>query len=89
MRDRPFIVCEVLPRSHRNRRTQDIVAALDYQPYWITPTGYIRVPDFDFQRGQLTDFLLSPVSTPDIVVGDLSVLVELKQEATRARNRFA
>ena len=42
-RDRPFIVCEVLPRAHRNERTREIVASLDYQPYWITPSGYIRV----------------------------------------------
>jgi len=43
-RDRPFIVCEVLPPGHRNERTRDILAALGYQPYWITPSGYIRFP---------------------------------------------
>ena len=79
MRDRPFIVCEVLPRSHRNRRTSEIVEILNYQPYWITPMGHIRVPHFDFGRAHLTDFLLSPVSTPDPVIGDLSVLLELRQ----------
>jgi FkbM family methyltransferase len=82
MRDRPFIVCEVLPRTHRNQRTRDIVEALNYQPYWITPMGYIRVPHFDFGRGNVTDFLLSPVSTPDPVIDDLSVLWELKQQAS-------
>jgi FkbM family methyltransferase len=79
MRDRPFIVCEVLPRSHRNQRTREIVEALNYQPYWITPMGHIRVPHFDFSRGNLTDFLLSPVSTSDPVIADLNTLWELKQ----------
>ena len=78
-RDRPFIVCEVLPRAHRNQRTHAIVDALNYQPYWITPAGYIRVPNFDFSRGSVTDFLLSPVSTPDTVIDDVSVLWELQQ----------
>jgi FkbM family methyltransferase len=82
MRDRPFIVCEVLPRPHRNQRTTDIVNALHYQPYWITPMGYIRVPHFDFRRGNATDFLLSPVSTPDAVLDDLSILWELNQESS-------
>ncbi len=79
-RDRPFIVCEVLPRLHRNQRTLNIIEALNYQPYWITPTGYIRVSHFDFERGNLTDFLLSPVSTPDAVTGNLSVLWNIKQQ---------
>lgn len=78
-RDRPFIVCEVLPRLHRNQRTCKIVGALNYQPYWITPVGYIRVPKFDFGRGTFTDFLLSPVSTPDIVLDNLDVLWDLKK----------
>jgi FkbM family methyltransferase len=82
MRDRPFIICEVLPRAHRNQRTSDIVASLNYQPYWIAPAGYIRVPHFDFARGDFTDFLLSPVSTPDTVINDLSVLWELNQPAS-------
>jgi FkbM family methyltransferase len=77
-RDRPFIVCEVLPRTHRNERTRDIVASLEYQPYWITPSGYIRVPRFDFGRSDLQNFLLSPVSTPEIVLPDLGVLWELR-----------
>ncbi len=77
-RDRPFIVCEVLPRAHRNQRTQEIVAALQYQPYWITPSGYIRVSRFDFDRGDFQNFLLSPVSTPDIVLQNLEVLWDLR-----------
>jgi FkbM family methyltransferase len=78
MRDRPFVVCEILPRSHRNERTKNIVEALNYQAYWITPMGYIRVSNFDFERVSSTDFLLSPVSTVDTVISDLSVLCELK-----------
>jgi len=78
-RDQPFIVCEILPRTHRNRRTQAIVEALNYQPYWITPMGHIRVSNFDFARVSSTDFLLSPVSTPDAVIDDLSVLWERKR----------
>jgi FkbM family methyltransferase len=80
MRDRPFIICEVLPRPHRNQRTRDIVAALNYQPYWITSAGYIRVPHFDFARGDFTDFLLSPVSTDDAVIDDPRMLWKLKQQ---------
>ena len=79
-RDRPFIVCEVLPRVHRNQRTRNMIEALQYQAYWITPTGYIRVSHFDFDRGNLTDFLLSPVSTPDTVIDNLGVLWKLTQQ---------
>lgn len=78
-RDRPFIVCEVLPRLHRNQRTCKIVEALNYQPYWITPVSYIRVPGFDCSRSHFTDFLLSPVSTQNVVVDNLDVLWELKK----------
>jgi FkbM family methyltransferase len=84
-RDRPFIVCEVLPRLHRNQRTQDVVESLKYQAYWITPAGYVRVPRFDFDRGNWKDFLLSPVSTPDIVISDLNVLWNSKQQMTELR----
>ena len=77
-RDRPFIVCEVLPRPHRNQRTRAIVEALRYQPYWITPMGYIKVPGFECTRIHFTDFLLSPVSTADIVLDNLQVLWDLK-----------
>jgi len=83
-RDRPFIVCEVLPRSHRNERTCAIVEALRYQIYWITPTGYIKVSKFDFARGSFTDFLLSPVSTADVVLDNLSVLWDLRSRAAQA-----
>ena len=79
MRARPFIVCEVLPRAHRNERTREIVEALNYQPYWITPVGYIKVPRFDFSRGNFTDFVLSPVSTPDTVLDNLGVLLNLRR----------
>jgi FkbM family methyltransferase len=83
-RDRPFIVCEVLPRAHRNERTRDIVASLEYQPYWISPAGYIRVSRFDFGRGDFQNFLLSPVSTPEIVLSDLGVLWDLRFARTAA-----
>jgi FkbM family methyltransferase len=80
-RDRPFIVCEVLPRPHGNQRTRKIVEALSYQPYWITPAGYIKVPRFDFGRSNFTDFLLSPVSTPDVVLDKLDDLWDLKKQS--------
>jgi FkbM family methyltransferase len=78
-RDRPFIVCEILARLHGNVRTCKVVETLNYQAYWITPVGYIRVSTFDFNRGHFTDFLLSPVSTSDAVVADLGILWELKK----------
>lgn len=79
LRDQPFIVCEILPRLHGNQRTCRIVEALNYQPYWITSAGYIRVPRFDFGRGNFTEFLLSPVTTPDTVLDKLDVLWDLKK----------
>lgn len=89
-RDRPFIVCEVLPRLHRNQRTRKIVEALNYQPYWITPTGYVRVAGFDSSRSHFTDFLLSPVSTSDVVVDNLDVLWDLrKAELGNKENKLA
>ena len=78
-RDRPFIVCEVLPRKHGNARTLATIESLRYQPYWITPAGYIRVARFDFERGNLTDFLFSPVSTQDTVLDNLDILFELRR----------
>ena len=78
-RDWPFIVCEILPRLHGNQRTREIVEILGYHAYWITPAGYVKVPRFDFDRGNYTDFLLSPVSTSDAVLGGLNVLVDLQQ----------
>lgn len=83
-RDRPFIVCEVLPRAHRNERTRDIIAAIGYQPYWITPSGYIRVSSFDFGRSDFQNFLLSPVSTPEIVLRNLDVLWDLRYARSAA-----
>lgn len=72
-RDRPFIICEILPRQHRNERTRQIVDAMGYTPYWITRAGLIRVSHFDFERRASQDFLLSPVSVPGEVVTDLGV----------------
>ena len=70
-RDRPFVVCEILPRAHRNERTRDIVQNLGYTPYWITSSGCIRVSRFDFERNASQDFLLSPVAVAKEVVTDL------------------
>jgi FkbM family methyltransferase len=77
-RDRPFIVCEVLPRAHRNERTRNIVESLQYQPYWITPSGYIRVSSFDFARVDCQNFVLSPVSTSEVVLQNLGALWDLR-----------
>jgi FkbM family methyltransferase len=79
-RDRPFIVCEILPRNqeHKNEATRQMVQSLGYTPYWITPVGYIRVSRFDFERTKCMDFILSPVSAPDEVVTNLDVLWQLR-----------
>jgi FkbM family methyltransferase len=80
-RDRPFIVCEILPRNreHKNEQTRQIVESLGYTPYWITPVGCVRVSRFDFERPHHTDFLLSPVSVPDEIVTNLDVLWSLRE----------
>jgi FkbM family methyltransferase len=78
-RDRPFIVCEILPRSHRNEKTRQVLASLEYTPYWITPSGYIRVSSFDFERRDLRDFLLSPVTPPGEVISNPAVFWDLRQ----------
>ncbi len=74
LRDRPFIICEVLPRlnEHKNQSTVEVIQSLGYFAYWITSSGYIRVNGFDFQRSS-TDFLLSPVNVPGEVVTDLEI----------------
>jgi FkbM family methyltransferase len=81
LRDRPFIVCEILPRNkeHRNERTRQIIEALKYTAYWITSLGYIRVSRFDFERRHPTDFILSPVSTDHEIITDLAILFEARQ----------
>jgi FkbM family methyltransferase len=58
-RDQPIIVCEILPRAHKNERTLGIIQDLGYTAYWITSVGYIRVSNFDFERRTSQDFLLS------------------------------
>lgn len=80
LRDRPFVVCEILPRlkEHKNRRTLEIIKSLNYFAYWITPCGYIRVTDFDFDRSY-TDFLLSPIEVPGEVVTDVNSFWTLSQ----------
>jgi FkbM family methyltransferase len=78
-RDRPFIICEILPREHRNERTRQVVESLGYTAYWITPVGYIRVSRFDFERRFSQDFLLSPVSLPGEVITDLESFWALRE----------
>jgi FkbM family methyltransferase len=82
-RDRPFIVCEILPRNreHRNERTRKLVEALNYTAYWITASGYVRVSRFDFERKDFKDFILSPVSTASEIIDDPTVLFELRRRA--------
>jgi FkbM family methyltransferase len=89
LRDRPFIVCEVLPRpkEHKNQRTLEVVESLGYIAYWITPCGYIRVSRFDFERTH-TDFLLSPVLVSVEVVTDLDAFWMLYQRTYSATNRI-
>jgi hypothetical protein len=88
VRDRPFIVCEVLPRAHQNRETREILQSLGYTPYWITAAGfYVQVTDFDFRR-EVCDFLFSPVAAGPAIITDLDVLWQArlgrlrKQDAT-------
>jgi FkbM family methyltransferase len=80
-RDRPFIVCEILPRNreHKNERTRQVIEDLGYTPYWITPSGYIRVSRFDFERHD-TNFLLSPVALADEILTDLAPLWHLSKQ---------
>jgi FkbM family methyltransferase len=86
LQDRPFIVCEILPRPHGNIRTLQVVKSLGYQAYWITREGYIRVSEFSFQRDSSRDFLLSPVSTKEIVLNDLQILwTSAHDESSRQR----
>ncbi len=74
-RDRPFIVCEILPREHGNHQTKEIIHVLGYTPYWITPSGScVRVSHFDFKRNSSMDFLLSPVTMPGGEIADLEIL---------------
>ncbi len=79
-RDRPFVVCEILPRNreHKNEKTREIIQALGYTPFWIAPGGYIRITRFDFER-KFLNFLLSPVSLPGEVFDSPNQLWECRQ----------
>jgi FkbM family methyltransferase len=81
-RDKPFIVCEILPRNreHKNENTRRVIEMLNYTPFWVTSAGYIRVSRFDFER-PFTNFLLSPVATEDEVLQDPAVLWERRGSA--------
>ena len=79
-RDRPFVVCEILPREHGNRETLQVLKDIGYTPYWITPTGYIKVSRLDFERRGSLDFLLSPVASELEVVDDVEKLWTLYGE---------
>ena len=79
LRDRPFIVCEILPREHGNEKTREMVKALGYTAYWITNCGYIPMSRFDADRSSSKDFLLSPVCVAGDVVNDLEAFWELRQ----------
>jgi hypothetical protein len=57
-----------------------MIASLNYTAYWITPSGYVRVSRFDFDR-ELTNFLLSPVATEDEVLHDPAILWERRRRA--------
>ncbi len=89
-RDRPFIICEILERSgeHSNERTRAIIRELNYTPYWITRSGYVRVSRFDFRRKDSQDFILSPVSTNHEIIDDLSLLFDARSE-NRKNNLYA
>jgi FkbM family methyltransferase len=79
--DRPFIICEILPRGHKNQKTKEIVEQLGYTPEWIASVdSYVRVSSFDFRRSVSTDFLLSPVSVPGEIVTDLEPLWARRRE---------
>ena len=57
-----------------------MIEALDYTAYWITPSGYVRVSRFDFERNVSKDFILSPISARSEIINDLSVLFSLRQD---------
>ncbi len=88
LRDRPFIICEILPRlkEHKNQRTLEIIKSLEYFAYSITPAGYVRITSFDFERAY-TDFLLSPVEVPGEVAADLNSFWTLYQLQETAKPR--
>jgi FkbM family methyltransferase len=84
LRDRPFIICEILERNkeHRNERTRQLIESWNYTPYWITPLGYIRVSHFGFPRKGSQDFILSPVSAGDEIIEDPAVLLHARSKQT-------
>jgi hypothetical protein len=84
-RDRPFIICEILPREHHNEKTRRVIESLGYTAYWITSTGYVRVSRFDFERPVFEDFLLTPASPAGEVVGNLEAFWASRATSLRSQ----
>jgi len=57
---RPYIICEVVPRDHGNAETLAWVKENDYALYAITPSGLFRAAGFPKAR-TFTDYLLAPL----------------------------
>ncbi len=62
---KPIIVCEILPRTHGNRQTFDILQGSDYLLFGISASGLMRFGKEDLLGNRsFTDFLLVPASSP-------------------------
>lgn len=58
---RPWLICEILPRQHGNRKTLYLLQALDYATFAIARDGLFRFSPDDFSSPRaFTDFLLLP-----------------------------
>jgi FkbM family methyltransferase len=59
----PWLICEILPRQHGNRRTLELLQELDYAAFAITRDGLFRFGSDDFSSArEFTDFLLLPAT---------------------------
>jgi len=72
-RDRPFIVCEILPRLHGTSEPRKSSQLLTTNHTGFTSAGYVKVPSSISSR-QFHRFPALAVSTPDIVLDELDVL---------------
>jgi len=60
-RCKPVIVCEILPRSHGNQETAEIIQSIGYIPFGISKSGLIKFHQKDFlEPRDFSDFLLIP-----------------------------